>query len=335
LVSCVKQKLNRPAAAKDLYISSLFAKARTYAEASGRPWYILSAKHGLVEPHEVLEPYDVRMSVTEGEYRLAWGMKVMRRLTELCGDLKGKTVEIHAGEAYVAPIRDLLRSAGATVTEPLAGLRHGPRLAWYNGSRTVGTTAGSPTSNDVARYVDLLRDRSTARTPDQFLATQGEGLRSPGLYSWWVDSIGADDLTQGLRHFVRPDMIYAGLAGATRELSGRRSSNTLWLRISGMHLGGRHEFSTLRLTIGSALGAARGWVEIDEVALTGWIYAHLRVAAVPVPDADQLGAIETAVLAQLDPPLNLSKVETTELRRRLTRLRRQYSVKRLADRNHL
>ncbi len=122
-------------------------------------------------------------------------------------------------------------------------------------------------------------------------------------------------------------MIYAGLAGATRERSGRRSSNTLWGRISGMHLGGKHEFSTLRLTLGSALVDALGWGGIDEVRLSEWMYAHLRVIAIQVADADMLGRLESAVLQELDPPLNLSKVGKTDVRRRLTELRRQHGRK--------
>jgi hypothetical protein len=326
LVSCVKEKQTRPGPAKDLYVSALFHKERAYAEASGAPWFILSAEHGLVEPEQVLAPYELRLSDTSIDYRRASGARVVRRLADVFGSLAGKTVEVHAGAAYSDPIRELLRAVGATVVEPLTGLRHGERLAWYNGVR-VPPSAPKPTQVDASEYVTLLRDKSSARTPAQFLATNGEGLRSPGLYSWWVDAQGATDLSRGLCHEVEPGMIYAGLAGATRERSRKQSSNTLWLRISGMHLGGRHEFSTLRLTLGSALVGALGWDEIDEAALTKWMHGHLRVIAIPVADADSLARMETAVLDNLDPPLNLSKVAKTDRRRQLTAIRRQYSRK--------
>ncbi len=58
LIGCVKTKLGHGAPAKDLYVSDYFAKMRAYAEASGRPWFILSAEHGLVSPEEWLEPYE-------------------------------------------------------------------------------------------------------------------------------------------------------------------------------------------------------------------------------------------------------------------------------------
>jgi hypothetical protein len=95
-----------------------------------------------------------------------------------------------------------------------------------------------------------------------------------------------------------------------------------------MHLGGRHEFSTFRLSLGSVLAESRGDQEIDEPGLTAWMHEHLRLIAVPVADADTLGDVETQVLLQLDPPLNLDKVERTPLRTQLSALRKKYGRKR-------
>lgn len=138
--------------------------------------------------------------------------------------------------------------------------------------------------------------------------------------------VHAAALPAGLGHPVDEGLIYAGLAGATIS-GGRRLKNTLWGRIQSMHLGGRHEFSTFRLSLASVLAASTGAAEIDEVALTAWMHAHLRLIPVPVTDADTLGAVETDVLAELNPPLNLDKVSRDLLRRRLSGLRQQSSRK--------
>jgi hypothetical protein len=61
LVGRASQKLQRPAPARELYVSQLFKKASAYAERTCDRWYILSAKHDLVHPDEVIEPYDVRL----------------------------------------------------------------------------------------------------------------------------------------------------------------------------------------------------------------------------------------------------------------------------------
>ena len=326
LVGCVKKKLEVPARAKDLYVSALFRKERAYAEESGAPWFVLSAEHGLVDPEAVLEPYDLRLSKTSRDYRRSWGTRVVDQLRSAAGPLDGKTIELHAGAAYTDAIRELLSAEGATVVEPLAGLPMGARLAWY-GSVSAPESPVPPRpipEADVANLLDRLTHTDASITPATFLAGAGDGLRSPGLYSWWVNDEGAADLSRGLDQPVTPGLIYAGLAGATRSRSGRRSKNTLWGRIKSMHLGGRHEFSTFRLSLGSILAEERGEVDIDESALTEWMHEHLRLVAFPVADADTLGDVETAVLTELDPPLNLDKVKRTPLRVRLSALRKAH-----------
>lgn len=337
LVGCVKSKLSHAAPAKDLYISPLFRKERAYAETAGERWFILSAEHGLVAPDEILQPYELRLSTTPARYRRDWGDKVVQQLQDVAGPLRGKTIEAHAGSAYIDPIRAGVIRAGAHLVEPLAGLTLGQRLAWYSlhmrhslshSTPPVPVTAPPPVpAADVSRLVDQLRDETTSQSPTEFLATNGVGLRMPGLYSWWVDSPGAHDLTAGLGHIVEPGLIYAGLAGATRSRSGRKSTNTLWGRIRGMHLGGRHNFSTFRLSLGAILAAADNHFAIDEERLTRWMHQRLRVIAIPVEDADTLDALETGILDALDPPLNLDKRPKNELRTRLSALRRRHNQK--------
>lgn len=322
LVSCVKSKLSHPAPARDLYTSSLFCKQRSYAEALGVPWFVLSAKHGLVAPENMLEPYELRLSNAPRDYRRGWGARVVQQLQDAAGPLDGKTIEVHAGAAYTDPIRAGLRAAGADLVEPLSGLPLGQRLAWYRPWTEISPVLG-PTP-EVSDLVARLKDQATTQSPAEFLSTNGVGLRAPGLYSWWIDHEGAADLTTGLGLLLEPGLIYAGLAGATRSRSGRKSTNTLWGRIRGMHLGGRHQFSTFRLSLGSILAAARGETEIDEERLTDWMHAHLRVIALPVEDADALGGLETAVLAALTPPLNLAKLPKTRMRARLSELRKPH-----------
>ncbi len=50
VLGCVKQKLRYAAQARDLYCSPLWRARRRYAEASGWPWFIMSARCGLLVP---------------------------------------------------------------------------------------------------------------------------------------------------------------------------------------------------------------------------------------------------------------------------------------------
>lgn len=328
LIGCVKSKVDHPAPARDLYTSALFRKERAYAESTGLPWFILSAEHGLVEPSQVIEPYDLCLAAAPRRYRIAWGNRVVAGLASSIGELHDKTIEVHAGAAYTDAIRAGLAAAGATLLEPLSGLMMGERLAWYP-SLVGARPLQSPNlaSIEVAELVARLRDFTSALTPDELLARGRGRLDGPGLYSWWIDDDGSRDLTLGLSETVSSGLIYAGLAGATRSRSGKRSANTLWGRLQGMHLGSRSKFSTFRLSLGSILAEVRGTDEIDEVHFTRWMHEHLRVVAVGVEDADALDGLETGVLAELDPPLNLAKMRKSAIRTRLTQLRKLHTKK--------
>lgn len=148
LVACVKQKLGHPAPSRDLYTSDLLRKEREYAERAGVPWFVLSAKHGLVAPDEELEPYDLHLTKTSAAYRDTWGSTVLRQLQSAASPLYGRFIELHAAAAYVDAIRDRLGREGAQISEPLAGLRLGPRLAWYRTKLTAPLPHSDVTGSD-------------------------------------------------------------------------------------------------------------------------------------------------------------------------------------------
>jgi len=63
LVSCVKTKREEPATPKNLYTSDYFNKMQAYAEQYHDDWWILSVKHGLLDPDgDPIEPYDETLS---------------------------------------------------------------------------------------------------------------------------------------------------------------------------------------------------------------------------------------------------------------------------------
>lgn len=314
LIGCVKSKQTSGALAKDLYTSVYFAKMRAYAESTGVPWFILSAEHGLVAPNDWLEPYECYLAKSGLAYQQEWGRKVARQLGKAFGPLDGLIFEIHAGSTYVKTVDAAVSPKGARVIDQLKALPLGQRLAWYGHQATAFTP-------DAAEIVDRLRDQSQARALDVVLQTSGNGLKSHGLYSWWVDDAGARDLFAGLQQEIAAGLIYAGLAGATRK-SGKSSSNTLWGRITTMHLGKKSEYSTLRRSLGSILAYAQGRSSIDEAELTLWMRTHLRVVLIPIANADTLADLETDMLTELDPPLNIAKVPPTPLRQRLSELRK-------------
>jgi hypothetical protein len=128
LVSCVSQKQEQPCAARDLYVSDLFRKARRFAEASGCPWFILSAEHGLVAPDQVIAPYERTLNTMPAADRRAWGERVAAQLAEVLPELS--RVVFLAGERYREFLAGHLASRGVEVSVPMEGLRIGEQLSW-------------------------------------------------------------------------------------------------------------------------------------------------------------------------------------------------------------
>lgn len=142
LVGCVKSKRGSAARAADLYTSALFLGRRRWVEASCSRWYILSAKHGLVAPDEILEPYDETLTTKGGRDRRAWADGVLSQLRNALGDIGRYDFEIHAGAAYTNHgLRSGLVSIGAGVTLPTEGLGLGRQLAFYKHQPSVPVRA--------------------------------------------------------------------------------------------------------------------------------------------------------------------------------------------------
>ncbi len=325
LVSCAKSKLSVPAAAKDLYSSARFRKARAYAEGLGDPWFILSAEHGLVAPDEWLAPYERYLPETPRPYRTAWGEWVVARLDLLLGDeLSGCLIELHAGEDYVSPLLAPLERRGVTVARPLQGLTSGRWQGWYDAQSRDDEPVLDPDAatfdGDAAPIVAKLSDPDAAYTSAELAALERLRLDGPGLYSWFVDGQGAEDLSRGLAHAVTPGLVYVGQTGATKWPSGKASNSTLLKRLRRQHLRGRRSASTLRKTLGGVLDAAFGQVVIRE-ELSEWMAEHMRVVPLLVDDANSLGDLERQVVQALNPPLNLEHASSEALRVELRRLR--------------
>lgn len=162
LVGCGKAKLGRPAKAKDLYTGSLFRKGRAYAERFGDEWGILSAKHDLLMPDDVVEPYDLALRDLGHSEFVTWIRKANEALSWRWPEAEFVCL---AGELYS---RAFEFPTKLEVRFPLAGLGLGKRLHCLNDA----LKAGRP-----------LRDRMPLERADvhEFLLTgPGLGVHSSG-----------------------------------------------------------------------------------------------------------------------------------------------------------
>lgn len=130
LVSCVSRKRSTPCAARDLYTSNLFKKARRYVEADGSPWFILSAEYGLVDPGAFIAPYERTLNTMGVAVRRAWAERVLTALTPMLAGVDH--VVVLAGDRYRAFLVPRIKERGIEVEVPLLGLRIGEQQRWFN-----------------------------------------------------------------------------------------------------------------------------------------------------------------------------------------------------------
>ncbi len=147
LVGCVAAKVKVPAKARDLYASQLFTARRTYAEASGLPWAIVSAQWPyILAPERWMQPYDKRLEQQTPDERRQWlfGAKIEAAMVFGRAVLPGAVVEVHAGARYADALRlALVEGWGLTIETPLRGLGIGRQLGWYK-TRREGAGVGAP-----------------------------------------------------------------------------------------------------------------------------------------------------------------------------------------------
>lgn len=70
-------------AARDLYDGLWFRSARALAEQGGGPWFILSARHGVLHPEERVQPYADRLEGRSAAAMRAWTGLVTARMEQL------------------------------------------------------------------------------------------------------------------------------------------------------------------------------------------------------------------------------------------------------------
>jgi hypothetical protein len=128
LVSCVSAKKSRPYAARELYCSDWFLKARAYVEAQRAEWFILSAQHHLVKPDHVIAPYNVTLNGMSSADRRTWAVRVIKQLQPLCRP--GMEVVFLAGKTYREHLVPVLSGWGCEVGIPMEGLAIGQQKAW-------------------------------------------------------------------------------------------------------------------------------------------------------------------------------------------------------------
>jgi hypothetical protein len=141
---------DEPCPAGEMFHSDGFARAREHARHSRLPWFVLSAKHGLLDPGEVVSPHGVQIDDQPAGYRTAWGEWVVAQLADRL-QLDGVVVEVHGGVDFAQPLRQPLARRGAVLEIPLPG-------TWRDaGTAGSDDDAAGPTDPPVRAALGRLR----------------------------------------------------------------------------------------------------------------------------------------------------------------------------------
>lgn len=127
-IACVKKKAGERCEAKDLYQSTWFRAARAFAEASGKKWFILSAKYHLLSPDDVIEPYDQTLLDMTRDERIKWSQEVIRQILEKL-PLPGQAVFL-AGKNYREFIIPELGRRNFKISVPMRQKGIGQQIQW-------------------------------------------------------------------------------------------------------------------------------------------------------------------------------------------------------------
>lgn len=128
LIGCGAEKQLVAARAAELYTSRYFEAKRLFARSTGMPWAILSAKHGVLSPDSLTQPYEESMENFTRWERREWAAGVALQIFEWQRYIG--CVAIVAGEAYLNPLTALLASINVRVVNPCQGLGIGQQMAW-------------------------------------------------------------------------------------------------------------------------------------------------------------------------------------------------------------
>jgi hypothetical protein len=111
--------------------SPMFRRARDYCLRAYPEWYILSTRHGLISPRQVIGPGERPLAALTAEERAAWARGIASALDER----QARSADPLAFVLFTSQLyADLLARAApqCTFELPLSGLSFSQRLRWYD-----------------------------------------------------------------------------------------------------------------------------------------------------------------------------------------------------------
>ncbi|MGY3235640.1 hypothetical protein ACVMAJ_002530 [Bradyrhizobium sp. USDA 4448] len=237
LISCSKSKGGHRDIARDMYVSPLYRKSVQLAELWGVPFYILSAKYGLLHPDELIEPYEQTLKTATKKEKQDWAQRVDRQLREL----PRKQFIVLAGDDYFAPLVEAGSSEPLNYFAPMRSLSLGTRLSFLNEAIRIERRREA-----VRQAYELFERMAASRTPPRLGDLLATDLPTHGVY-FFFDETETTEFSNNIPRLVRVGT-HGVSAGSTATLRNRLRTHF------GTRAGqGNHRASVFRLHVGRAI----------------------------------------------------------------------------------
>jgi hypothetical protein len=239
LISCSKSKGGHRDLARNMYVSPLYRKSVMVAEGWGISFSILSAKHGLLNPDDMIEPYDLTLKGASKQFKSDWAKKVDEQIRTSIE--RQKHLIVLAGDDYYTPLVEAGKDSPLNFLAPMRGISLGNRLVFLNHCMRIRKRRDA-----IVRAYGMfaqLVDHMGLHPLRDILA---EELPKQGVYFFF------DDGEQTKFSNVVPRLVRIGTHGVSAG-----SVATLRNRLR-THLGtragaGNHRASVFRLHVGRAI----------------------------------------------------------------------------------
>ena len=242
LVACTSRKGDQPATAEFIYRSPLFSAARSYAEKRADQWFILSAKHGLLSPGDVIEPYNESLLSQSDTQRREWAKRVHEAFTTRVPD--GGRVIFLAGSAYRSHLAPKFESEGRETAAPMSALGIGSQVAWLQ--KIEGENARLQHIDRFYALLARVAARGDGSPPRLFQRTKASVAHERGIYFFFEE---------GEKRMTAPFEDRVVRIGTHAVSQGSKA--TLWNRLRTHRGGGdglgNHRGSIFRLHVGESL----------------------------------------------------------------------------------
>lgn len=238
IVSCGKAKLSQASEASALYTSPLFRKSHAIASATCDRVLILSAKHGLIESNDVIEPYDVSANELDPCNLVLWEQAISRLLKPMIPQFD--ELLLFAGSKYRMTVESVTHGQ-LKMSDPMAGMGLGKRMQFLKRVERIFTRID--TAKSLYETMALAAARGNRLPLGEYLASKS--LPARGLYIF-SDASEPSEIAPGQPRIVRIGT-HAVSEGSSSSLRGR-----LRTHLGTGSGGGSHRSSIFRLHVGNS-----------------------------------------------------------------------------------